>query len=278
VPELGHAMMSAAAPIFVKWPQSDVVRDNWGDKLNPILVSLLSCRLVQPATEATCEPIYSVIGSHLKGVTRNHIVWGTGFIAENDKLSEKPMQICAVRGPLSHAMLHAQGVGCPEVYGDPAILYPIFYRPKLTKRYELGVIKHVRDRLIAPLPASLIGSEVKEIDITGDVRTVVNEICSCQYIASSSLHGIIAAHSYGIPASWIKFGDRVRGDGLKFRDYYASIGIFKPNEIFVKDDFTRRMLAEQCQLPETPINTTALIEACPFMDAARKAALIALAK
>lgn len=41
---------------------------------------------------------------------------------------------------------------------------------------------------------------------------------------STSLHGIIVAHAYGIPALWIKRG-YIFTDGLKFNDYFASVEI-----------------------------------------------------
>ncbi len=40
---------------------------------------------------------YLVIGSMLKWADKNTIVWGTGFISADSKLSVKPKKICAVR-------------------------------------------------------------------------------------------------------------------------------------------------------------------------------------
>lgn len=43
------------------------------------------------------------------------------------------------------------------------------------------------------------------IDVrTNDVEGVIDQINESEYILSSSLHGIIIAHAYGIPALWIK--------------------------------------------------------------------------
>ena len=41
---------------------------------------------------------------------------------------------------------------------------------------------------------------------------------------STSLHGIIVAHTYGINALWIKKGD-IQTDGIKFDDYFSSVQI-----------------------------------------------------
>jgi pyruvyltransferase len=58
-----------------------------------------------------------------------------------------------------------------------------------------------------------------------DWRDVVNEILSCEYIISSSLHGLIVSEAYSIPNLWIKVSDKIRGGEFKYQDYFQSIGI-----------------------------------------------------
>lgn len=41
-------------------------------------------------------------------------------------------------------------------------------------------------------------------------------------ILSSSLHGIIFSHAYGIPAYHIEFHDLLDNGNFKFNDYYSS--------------------------------------------------------
>lgn len=65
-----------------------------------------------------------------------------------------------------------------------------------------------------------------------DVDFVVGQISACERILSSSLHGLIVAHSFNIPWVRLRFSDHELGGGdFKFRDFYESIGCFSPNEI-----------------------------------------------
>jgi pyruvyltransferase len=54
-------------------------------------------------------------------------------------------------------------------------------------------------------------------------KKFVKQIHECEYILSSSLHGIIIADSYGIPAYHIELSDKIIGGQWKFKDYYESV-------------------------------------------------------
>ena len=60
---------------------------------------------------------------------------------------------------------------------------------------------------------------------------VIDKICSCQYILSESLHGLIVAETYGIPNVWVDFMDHPEYWEFKFQDFYESIG---KNEKIIK--------------------------------------------
>jgi pyruvyltransferase len=55
---------------------------------------------------------------------------------------------------------------------------------------------------------------------TNDVEYVVSEICASEKIISSSLHGIIIAESYGVPAVFLQ--DREDALNFKYEDWYES--------------------------------------------------------
>lgn len=57
----------------------------------------------------------------------------------------------------------------------------------------------------------------------------------CDIIISSSLHGIVFAHSYGKKALWIEISKNVIGDGYKFYDYYSSLNEYSPDRFIVSE-------------------------------------------
>jgi pyruvyltransferase len=114
------------------------------------------------------------------------------------------------------------------VYGDPALLFPQYYQPRVERPYELGIIPHYIDRASPCLAAYEADDRVRLIDVTqrnreNKVFSFIDEVCQCQRIASSSLHGLILADAYEIPSLWIEFSGNVYGGGFKFRDYFLSV-------------------------------------------------------
>jgi pyruvyltransferase len=89
---------------------------------------------------------YVSIGSILHFSDKNSIVWGAGFISKDSYCKVPPKKILAVRGPLTRKKLIEQNIECPKIYGDPALLLPIFYHPKIKKKYEIGIVPHYVDQ------------------------------------------------------------------------------------------------------------------------------------
>jgi len=64
--------------------------------------------------------------------------------------------------------------------------------------------------------------QVLVIDINSGVKKVIEGINQCKVVLSASLHGVITAEAYGIPAIWIRATNRLSGGSWKFDDYYLS--------------------------------------------------------
>lgn len=168
------------------------------------------------------KPHFLGAGSILNFASSESIVWGSGVINSFHKISNSDYR--AVRGPLTRKRILEKGYSCPEVYGDPGLLLPEFYNPIFDKKFELGIIPHFTDLTI--VRSRIKSSSIKIINLlTNDIEKTTREILECQNIISSSLHGLIVAHAYNIPAVWMQFSDNLFGDGIKFQDYFSSVGL-----------------------------------------------------
>lgn len=200
--------------------------NNWGDALNPYLLGrLIGCEIVA-RSNADCEPGPHVLatGSILQWANADSVVWGTGAISAEVILACSPRRILAVRGPLTQKICLRSGLDCPAIYGDPALLMPDVYQPRSTRGDALGVIPHYVDQGSA-FVARCRAAGLTVIDVFSGIESFVEQVAGCSGILSSSLHGLICADAYGVPSRWIHISDGVLGQGFKFRDYYASLGV-----------------------------------------------------
>ncbi|MDD6490509.1 MAG: polysaccharide pyruvyl transferase family protein, partial [Clostridia bacterium] len=69
-----------------------------------------------------------------------------------------------------------------------------------------------------------------------DPMYVIEEIASCEFIYSSSLHGLILADGFRIPNMRVYFSSAPRGGTFKFDDYYSAYGLQNPPQTILKPD------------------------------------------
>ena len=249
---------------------------NWGDDINDHFIRSLTQREIEiyfdtPVAMALKKPNYLCIGSTLNYLsTKQTIVWGAGVIDNKIDLREEPAKVCAVRGPLTRDYLLARGIDCPEVYGDPALLVPYFYRPARFDRPRDGsicIIPHYQDKA-SPILAAIAAThpELRFLDIAnyGKWTDFIDRICECDVVFSSSLHGLIVAEAFGIPNYWISVSGKVIGKGFKFRDYFASIGKQISEPVGLDETFNPAAFAGSNLWSRGQINLTKLLDACPF--------------
>ncbi|WP_229669680.1 polysaccharide pyruvyl transferase family protein [Microlunatus endophyticus] len=245
-----------------------VYKPNFGDLLSPWLVRHITGRDVVVADRRS--PHYVVIGSIINQGTDQSIFWGTGMYGtESAKEVPSGAQYLAVRGPLTQAKLGAArgfGVRAPKTYGDPALLLPLYYQPRVPIRYEYGVAVRWSERTWAHAE---YGPGVKLIDFGhSDVEAVIRDLLSCRRIVTSSLHGLIVADAYGIPSAWLG-SKSPRGGVFKFYDYFASVDKFRrPHEFNpAKEPVTVERLRQAFTFSDQPIqfDYRALLESSPFL-------------
>ena len=204
---------------------------NLGDELAPyILQKILKSRLKKVDPRENQSALFSV-GSILSDACfETQTVWGSGLIAAQARPQVMP-NILAVRGPLTARALQIDG---KVPLGDPALILPDLYQPKskIEKKFKLGVIPHYMDKNIFLNRFDPQGE--KSVNIlnvaTNKVEEFIDRLIECEFIISSSLHGLIIAQAYNIPAVWVEFSDKIIGAGFKFFDFFYSVGIapYKP--------------------------------------------------
>ncbi|MFH1968555.1 MAG: polysaccharide pyruvyl transferase family protein [bacterium] len=190
---------------------------NFGDTLTPIVIEYILGEKPEHTDKEDTKKILA-IGSILKFIKDGDIVWGAGLNEPIKIKAPKGSKFLAVRGPITKSFIDPEKV-VPEIYGDPSILIPLIYNPKIEKTHEIGLLPHYEDKtLVKPKNGE------KLIDIEADWKTVINDILSCKKIIASSLHGIICAEVYGIPAEWAVYSDKVVGGEMKYQDYFLGSG------------------------------------------------------
>lgn len=188
-------------------------RPNAGDYFTAWLLDKMNIEFKHSIRANLC-----ITGSILNGSqTTNAKIWGCGFHNAEEKKKFDRKNIYAVRGKLT---LHNLGFS-DVVTGDPGILASYFYKSKSIKKYKFGIIPHYVDEDF--FNSISIPSFVKVIKIsTNNIDKLLDDINECEFILSSSLHGIIFAHSYHIPAMRIKVRELVSKHAFKFKDYYSN--------------------------------------------------------
>lgn len=213
-------------PLFF-WKEGPFI--NFGDHLSLKLVE----RIVGTDLDYYCKrlkrPVKKLlaIGSVFYFATNDDVIWGSGI---NGKTLEKKhyeftrLDVRAVRGPLTRQFLkeHFQ-IDCPEIYGDPALLFPYLFpefKRKIFPTYSYIIIPHFLELYL--FPKSKYPNVVYPTDPWNEV---IEKILDSAFVISSSLHGIVIAESYGIPARLLRVTENQ--NLFKYQDYY--LGTNRPN-------------------------------------------------
>lgn len=251
---------------------------NWGDELNYYLMQQISGRPIVIYNGFWLArhlhfTNYLCIGTLLD--TKNYsntntIVWGSGVSGQEENFIH-PKQICSVRGKKTRQYLFKHGVECPAVYGDVALLLPRYYISTCKrKKYKLGLIPHISD-LSHPIMNEIkqTRADILIIDLGhyNKWTDVIDQICSCEMIASSSLHGLIVSDAYKIPNVWLTLYGKIPGGYFKFFDYFSSVERTEKTPILLREIKDLSLIDEAVQSWKIPeIDLEMIWRVCPFFN------------
>lgn len=270
-------------PINLYWFKYSKGKGNFGDELNPYIISKLTnlpfryinANLVNDNKLLAFRKIFYLlrhrmiglkefkayfiynfisrptvflcIGSILKHCEyRKALVWGSGIISSQSVVPKG--KYLAVRGEKTQERLQNLGLPRAKAIGDPAILLPKIYEPKQTKKHKLGIIPHVAH--YEKVAMQFNKEEIIVIDLLGDIEEIIDNIRACDFTISTSLHGIIVSHTYGVKSIWSTLSSiNLAGDNIKFADYFSSVNIdlYNPIEMSSLKQMSAEKIIEKIQ-------------------------------
>jgi pyruvyltransferase len=238
------------------------VADNFGDLLAPWLVSRMTGREVTLVPKG--DPHYLTVGSVLNLSSPGSVVWGSGSFGTEAPTFAPDARYTAVRGPLSRARLVKLGLDVPDVFGDPALLVPAYFSPRVEKTHAYGIVVRWSEK---KWQHAAVGPGVRLIDLgSDDVEGTIRAILSCRRIVTGSLHGLVMADAYGIPSAWTMVGSE--GAEFKFFDYFTTVDKFRVSQpLAATRPVTAARLRAELDFDARPIvfDHRALLDACPFL-------------
>lgn len=209
---------------------------NVGDLISAYIVEKITNKSVYSA-QSRVFPHLSAVGSTIGSASKQTHIWGSGLI--DGKIGRRGIRkdhIYALRGrnTLNAISQHLDcNITCP--LGDPAILMPDFYDKQIKIVNKIGVVPHFDeyDKVMELFNGCKIKNSTKIIDVRQDPEKFIDELRSCEFIASSSLHGLILADAYQIPSVWFSSSNKLIGGHWKFADYFTSVegGLDNPFQI-----------------------------------------------
>ena len=191
--------------------------NNFGDLIGPLLVEKL-----RPATRAPRRHRLLTVGSVLHLARNGDTVWGTG---RNGKIEHadhrfRTLDVRAVRGPKTRSFLESRGIYTPEIFGDPALLLPLIY-PEYTDtagRRRTTVVMNLNDAPeLEALDANTLGRDVQFLSPHTSLEECLQTISRSEYVVGSSLHAIIVADAFGVPARLVR---STHEPLFKYEDYF----------------------------------------------------------
>lgn len=201
------------------WEPASGLR-NFGDYLGKIIVSAVAQTHGLTLDDEVPQPRRLLaIGSILHFAQDGDVAWGSGINGKIplERITARKLDVRAVRGPKTAGALRNLGLEVPDVFGDPALLVPHLFADRFTvdPSQDYIVIPNLHDlAMVAP-------SDRRVSPLWGWNR-VVERIVKAKFVVASSLHGIILAEAFGVPARYVRLSETE--NQFKYDDYAQGTG------------------------------------------------------
>lgn len=185
--------------------------ENFGDELGPVVLRRLGhdVERVEHIHEADLLAAGSLLENAAENAKDGTVIWGSGLLY-GEAVDLSRLDVRAVRGRLT-----ARAAGLDVATGDPGSLVGMLWKRPPVRR-SVGVLRHYADDREYPWADCVM-------DADSPVESVIDFIGSCERLASSSLHGVIVAASWGIPAVRLHH-EAVAGGDFKWADWLSGAG------------------------------------------------------
>jgi hypothetical protein len=188
---------------------------NFGDDLTPWLLPEYG---IAPVHRVAGRARLSGIGSILEFLPSDFdgAIWGSGLMYGQPHPLPRA-HVLAVRGHLTRDLI---GAPADVALGDPGILVARRAgRPRV--QWDVALVPHGHHRQHEPFLAlaRAEGIRVRVVNVHQQASRVVREIAAADAVVTTSLHGLVTADAYGIPATWTLLEPPLSGGAFKFHDY-----------------------------------------------------------
>ena len=258
-------------------PSPDNKYTNFGDILTPYILNKFDINCTHKDKQD--NPTICGIGSLLHMVPTDYkgYVWTTGFMYPTHTLHFKNNPI-AVRGNLTKAQFKNDTTN--TAIGDGGIILENIYRPKKQlHRYKLGVfpnyvdIVNMRDDPIEEFNIfKKYPNDVLLIDPRNYIETVIDQLCSCDNIITSSLHGAVCSDSYNINygifcSRETNIAIHTLQGSFKFKDYFSGFETnFSGPSLFLDKNTSFEKALSICRPANKPLLTNMKLNILKSID------------
>jgi pyruvyltransferase len=211
--------------------RSEIGNGNFGDELSIFIVDNLinknNYRVVYNKKDDNNAINLLCVGSYLHKLRKKCVVYGSGIRTEKSFVEAiknisnlDKINICSVRGPETKQICDKLKIKCSQIYGDPALLIRIFYKPEFIDQLKdkICIVPHITNY---EKYKNINNNIYHVVNPTEKYNIIINIIYSCKYVISASLHGIICADAYDKANIWLYEYELNEGK-FKFKDYFMS--------------------------------------------------------